>query len=70
MTIRGLLKKIINISGKTIRIKYLNKKNLKNHYHTSPYTFKPRVGKKMLIKNQKKLDTGLIEIFKEFSQWI
>lgn len=68
MTIRSLLKKIVNMSGKKIRIKYLNKKNLKNHYHTSPYTFKPRVGKKMLIKKQKKFDTGLIEIFKEFRQ--
>jgi len=60
MRVRELLSMIKEIFQDEIKIEY-NSSDLMHHYDFTPYSFKPRVAKKIQLKNHHDLGQGILE---------
>ena len=60
MRVRDLLSMIKEIFQDEIKIEY-NSSDLMHHYDFTPYSFKPRVAKKIQLKNHHDLGQGILE---------
>ncbi len=61
------LNDIINsMLNNKIEIKYLNEKS-ESHYNTTPFSFEPIVGKKLINNEYINLESGLLEIMREIN---
>ena len=68
MRVRDLLEMIREIFNNEIEIIY-NDSNLIHHYDFTPYSFKPRVAKKIQLKNHHDLGQGILDmIYQNFEQ--
>ena len=56
VTVKELLKLLKEISGSKSKISYNNKKNTRDHYMITPFSFKPRMASK--IKKEEEIDLG------------
>jgi len=61
MRVRDLLEMIREIFNNEVEIIY-NDSNLIHHYDFTPYSFKPRVAKKIQLKNHHDLGQGILDI--------
>ena len=67
ISIKNLLKMIINIYGGKRKIKFYSKKVL-GHYIKSPFSYKFKKGINYITKNQIKFETGLKKVFLDINK--
>jgi len=67
--VKELLMMINEIMGNQIKMNYTKEKHYKGHYQLTPYSFRPRVAEKYLLKTNYDLGQGLLDtiydIYKE-----
>lgn len=68
ITIDQLFTLIFEIFGKKKKIKYLNKKNLDDHYGFTPYRYHPKPSTKIISNSMKDLGEGILETISEIKK--
>lgn len=62
LTVKELLSMINEIMGNRLNINYLNEAKYEGHYQLTPYSFRPKVAKKVLLRNYLDLGQGLLDV--------
>lgn len=69
MKIKDLLKMIKEILGNKIKIEYLPAKEDDLHYNITPYSFNPKIGKKLVSHYYLDLGQGILNCLTEIYEW-
>lgn len=65
LTITELFKMFSEILNKNVSVKYESAPNNKGHYSITPYTFTPKLGKKLTLNEYVDMGQGLLQVIEE-----
>jgi len=69
LTISELFTTFSEILNKTVSVRYLGDEGLGNgHYNITPYTYTPRVGKKLITNEYVDMGQGIIQVIEQIEQ--